>query len=399
MGEKLSVRQAWLLITIEVLATSILYQPGEYIKIAGKDAWLGVLAIALLAVPASILVVLPGLRFPGQNFVQYSQSILGKISGKIAALLFVLVFAILMSLILREFGDLLIIAIMPKTPLSVFVSVLLAVSAVGVYLGIGVLGRTVEIIGPLVILFIFLVLVISMENADFSNLTPVLEHGWKPVLLSAFIQLAFMPQVAIAALLLDKIENPRSALKATLGFAAVAGPFMIGTCIIAVAVFTEEYAATLIAPLLSLARVIEFTRFVAKIDSVIVALWILGGFIKLSVIYYLTVSTLGQVIGLRDYRSLILPTGLITGTLSIMMFANIFDLESFLLKILAIYHPIVFMGIPALLLLVAVVRKKGDPTIPTLKLAFQEIKTDIVSFFSRIKQTYYSIVMPVDSDQ
>lgn len=352
----------------------------------------------LIAVLVAILVVLPGLRFPGQNFVQYCEAILGRILGRATALLFVLCLMILMPIILREFGDLLINAIFPRTPLSVFIGFLLIVSAIAVYYGITVISRTAELLAPLVFGFILLTLLLSLNRADFSNLAPVLEMGWKPVFSGVMSQMPFMPQVVIVAFLLGNLEKPESVLKATLGYVGLVGGTLMITSMIAVAVFSGEYASTLFSPFLSLARGIVVTSFVTEIEAVVVAVWILGGFVRVSLTYYVIVSTLGQILGLKDHRHIILPVGLIGAALSIMMFSNSFQVANFISKTMSIYHPIVFIGIPLLLLIVSVIRKKGNSTTETLQQGFQDIESDLRALSVKIKKIYFSIVMPVDSD-
>lgn len=196
----------------------LIFQPAYVVRTAGRDAWLAVVVTACIAIPTAVLVVLPGLRFPGQSFAQYSESILGRILGKIVSLMFVLVFIVLLASTSLQFGDLFTSGIMPNTPILIFITMQLLVSALAVYAGIEILGRAAEIIAPLTFLLIYAILIASLPDADFSNLTPMLEKGWGPVLSGVSAQMSFMPQIIIAAFLLDKIKHPQAAIKATLGY-------------------------------------------------------------------------------------------------------------------------------------------------------------------------------------
>ncbi|MGE5421645.1 MAG: GerAB/ArcD/ProY family transporter [Ignavibacteriales bacterium] len=398
MNDQISIRQVWLLISTSIISVALIFQPAYIVRAAGKDAWLAVAITAAIAIPTAVLVVLPGLRFPGQSFAQYAESILGTIPGKLISLVYVIIFTILLADVLRQFGDLFTVGIMPYTPISIFIGILLLVSSFTVHAGIKVLARAAEIIGPLVFLFIYLVLIFSLPHADVSNISPILEQGWGPVLSGVSAQMPFMPQIIITAFLLDKVKNPQSVIKAALGYVLLVGFTLTIICLFITMVFSEEYANMLFVPLLTLSRLIEIPGSLAKVDPGIVALWILGGFLKISVLHYIIVTTLKDIIGMRDYRPLILPTGLIAASLSLLMFSNFIEIENFTLKAMSIYHSVFFIGIPALMLLVAVLRHKGESTVTVLRETWHSVRTDVADFFNKLKQLFSDIVLSFESE-
>ena len=89
--------------------------------------------------------------------------------------------------------------------------------------------------------------------------------------------------------------------------------------------------------------------------------WVLGGFFKIGVFYYVAVLGSAQWFGLKDYRPLVLPVGIILLALSILLWdGSIVDMLHFIAKVWVPILLIVFeVVIPLLLLIVAMVRGKG----------------------------------------
>ena len=77
-----------------------------------------------------------------------------------------------------------------------------------------------------------------------------------------------------------------------------------------------------------------------------------------------------------------------------MMFPNIFRLFEFTTHTLPVYHSIIYVVFFGFLLAVAVIRKKGEPTLPLLKQSYLQMTSELAAFISAIKRVYYSIVMP-----
>ncbi|MGE5421644.1 MAG: GerAB/ArcD/ProY family transporter [Ignavibacteriales bacterium] len=399
MSKKLSTVQFWLLVSTAINATVLIFIPTYTVKVAGKDAWLVILINMFVAIPAVLTIILPGLRFPGQNFAQYSEAILGKILGKVISTMMALVLLFQMAVTLRQFTDMLIVAILPHTPISILIGMILLVSTYAVYIGIQVIGRFTQIMAPIGYFFIVMVLIMLQPQADYSNIHPIIEYGWMPVFSGIYGQLAFMPQVIIMAFLLDKIENPIGAIKAAFGYVLLVGVALVLINLVLIAVYTEEYAKLLFLPLLSMSRTIIVPGSLFSVDLILITLWIMGIFLQVSVLHYIVASTLGNIIRARHHRSLIMPIGLIAASWSLMMFKNHVDLEHFILTTLPTCYLTLFIGVPAFMLLVAVLRKKGEPTIVTLKEACWQIRSDMASVLAKLKQVYDSIYMPVDSNQ
>lgn len=70
----------WMLFSV-ITSFTALQIPGMLIAHAGRDAWLAVASAWFLDVLLAMVYAHMGLRFPGQNCIQYSITILGKFAG------------------------------------------------------------------------------------------------------------------------------------------------------------------------------------------------------------------------------------------------------------------------------------------------------------------------------
>ena len=88
------------------------------------------------------------------------------------------------------------------------------------------------------------------------------------------------------------------------------------------------------------------------------AIWIVGAFVKISVFYYVSALSTAQWLNLSDYRSVVLPLGILMVELSFWSLPNTMDLAHFLEKVLTYYQLALQTIIPLFLLGIAVVRKR-----------------------------------------
>lgn len=93
----------WLLFSV-ITSFTALYIPGMLIFHAGRDSWLSVIGAWFLDVLLAIVYAYMGLRFPGQNMVQYSITVFGKYLGRIFGAIFPLFFLLVASLLMRSLG-------------------------------------------------------------------------------------------------------------------------------------------------------------------------------------------------------------------------------------------------------------------------------------------------------
>ena len=117
--EQISTNQfVWLLFLI-ITSVTVLQAPGILMQTGSRDAWMSVVGGIILDVLLAIAYAYMGLRFPKENFVQYSRTILGRWIGTVVGLMFPFLFLLTSVLVMRSFSMIIHTAFLPKTPLPV----------------------------------------------------------------------------------------------------------------------------------------------------------------------------------------------------------------------------------------------------------------------------------------
>lgn len=354
-------RQAAILMWFNVLPTAIIFLPSFLARRAQQDAWLAVILAILLTLPLGFVLTWLGTRFPHLTLFQYSEIILGKILGKAISIFYILALIQLNALVLREFSEFLVSAVMPETPLLVFTVTLAAVAVYGARNGIEVISRSAEFVMPLMVVFILTILSLVTPEMSSRNLFPILEKGVKPVLSGAIVVLGFTGEISLLAGISGFINPPQGIRMSVI--VGLAGVFLFLWLVVlsSILVFGSAETGRLTFAVFSLARMISIANFLERIEVLFMAIWVAGIFIKVTLSLYIAALGLATVTELADFRTLCAPLAAFMVTLSILLFKNISHLLIYLEEIIPIWGFLWEFGIPIFLALVAVIRKvKGE---------------------------------------
>jgi len=346
-----------------VLPTAILTIPAIAVKYARQDAWLSIVLATLVGLLIAWLVVSLSLRFPGKTLFEFTEEILGKAPGKIVCFLYIWWFLHMIALAVREFGVFLVTAMMPDTPIIVFHIALIAVVAYAVRNGLEVLCRFNQLFIPVTAL-LAVVFILSVKDMKLARLLPVFDTGLIPIVKGAAVPASWMGEIVIFAMIIPYLNKPKEALRVAALSILLISFFLTASILEALLIFGPNITGHWIFPTFNAVRVVSIANFLERLESVVLMAWILGGIVKLGVFYYAAVLGSAQWLGLKDYRPLVLPVGVISVALSIFLHEGIVDLLGFLAMVWPPYALIVFeTGIPLVLLIVALARGKGGKAV------------------------------------
>jgi spore germination protein KB len=111
-------------------------------------------------------------------------------------------------------------------------------------------------------------------------------------------------------------------------------------------------------PLMQVARYISIAGFFEHLESVVMAIWIAGAFVKIAVFYYAAALGTAQWLNLSDYRPVVWPLGILVVEFSFWSLPDTMRLGSYLIGIFSPYGLLVQTIIPLFLLMIAVIRKR-----------------------------------------
>jgi spore germination protein KB len=362
---KISVIQLFALMFIFELGTALVVSYGIDAK---KDAWLAILLGMCFGIVLFFIYYFLFRQYPHVPLTGYAKKIFGKYLGWTIGLLYILYFLYMAARLLRDFGELLLSSTMPETPLLAINILFILTICYVLYLGIEVLARTAEVF--IVILcflgFVGNFLILVSGNVRLHNLLPFLEHGWKPILTTAFPLVTTFPfgELLVFTFLLPYLNRSTSVKKVWLSSLIISGLILSYTAGINTSVLGVEEVERSTFPLLSTIGKINLFEFIQRLDAIVVFTLLITVFFKTSIFFYAALIGIADLFKLKNHQQMVLPTGFIIIFLSMVMAANFSEhIEEGLNITVHFLHIPFLIIIPLFMLLVSTIRnhfKKKD---------------------------------------
>ncbi|MBN2983098.1 GerAB/ArcD/ProY family transporter [Cohnella algarum] len=343
-----------------IIGVGVLALPLFAVQSANSGGPLVTLLAVLFAFAGLALVAVLGMRFPRQTMLQYSEIIIGKWLSRICNFSIVVFFAILTSLAAREFGEVVITAVLQKTPVEVTVIVMLLLAAFSTRNDVLTFAYIHHFYFPLLIFPAVLIVALSLKNAEPLNLQPIWGNG-RTNMLEGTLNIAALFQGSFVLItVMPHMKRPERALTATFWGMLIAGGLCVAIAVAAVGVFGSEETLKLLWPTLELAKTTSLpANILERLDAAFLAVWVTAVFTTLFSTYYLTIDKARRIFGMKEHKTLslfLLPVVFFMAMLP----QNILEMYE-IIKSIGRIGLIVTIGYPAMLLLIAIIRnKRGD---------------------------------------
>jgi spore germination protein (amino acid permease) len=311
----------WLLFII-ITSFTVLQVPGLLIHHAGRDAWLSVVFAWLFDSLYAVVLAYMGIRFPGENYIQCSTTILGKILGKIFGVLFICFFLIVSVIVMRGLSMYIGDVFLPRTPLPVVLLGAYLTIAYIVRKGIEVIARICEILGPVFLLSFVGLFLLALPFIHFERLKPQFDLGVSPFLSGMPMILSYMG-ICIAMNWYTPICNrPENGFIAKVTALSL-GSLLVGLIIIfSISILGVEQAGNITNLGLQLARIIHVGEYFERVEMIWMVIAIGAGIMMaISAVWIFSLSV-AQITGLDSYKSLVYPSALLSFFLCLTSFPN-----------------------------------------------------------------------------
>jgi spore germination protein KB len=221
------------------------------------------------------------------------------------------------------------------------------------------LARAAEILFPWVIALFAVLFVFLIPQITKTNISPVLENGWNPVIRASFPYISFpFIEPVIFLMIVNHVQRSEKVGRAMYTGLALAGLLMFIATLLTVLIFGEQLTSFLMYPTYELAKKIDIGRFLQRIEIIMATIWFITIYFRLAILFYISVTGFARLMKAADYRFLTLPLGMITIVMSLVVYRNVGELLEFV-PVWASFAYINGLLLPALLLIVAIIRKKG----------------------------------------
>lgn len=354
---KISPVQMALFMNPAISATVLLLVPSITAKHAHQDLWLSPIWASLIGFFIVFIVYRLNKLFPKETMIEYSESILGKILGKLVSALFLFFYLHITGIIVREYGEFVSGTSLFHTPMAVIMGTMVLVCSFAVLGGLEVIGRAAEIIVPVVLLLYVLIFILLIKDLEVNNMFPIMEKGIKPSLMGSIVPQSWFSEFLLISFFLPYVTDRKKGVKWGMISVFSVMILMVLTNMMNLLLF-GKLTASLTYPVMVAARYISIADFLEHLESIVMAIWIAGTFIKITVFYYILTLGTAQWLKLSDYRPIVLPIGFLILLFGLWSAQDLQELSHFLATSGAVYFLSVQVVIPIILLFVAIIRKR-----------------------------------------
>lgn len=303
---KISAFQMGLMMYPAILATALLIVPGITGKYAKNDLWLSPIWGSLVGYLTFFTAYQLHKLYPEDTMIQYSRKILGSIPGAVSGLIFLIFYLHIIGLMLREYSEFIVGTILSFTPISVVSLLMMVACAYAVTGGVEVLARIAQFFIPFVVVSLLIMFLLLIPDMHPKHLFPVLEHGIMPSIRGAATPQAWFSEFFLISFLLPVLRDRENGKKSGL-LTILAVTITLAITNLVVLLVSGRDVVTVVYPLMDAAMYISFADFFENLDAVVMAIWVIGAFIKISAFFYAATLGTAQWLRLTDYRPLVLP--------------------------------------------------------------------------------------------
>ncbi|WP_202076928.1 GerAB/ArcD/ProY family transporter [Caldalkalibacillus salinus] len=310
----ISPRQSASLIASTLIGVGVLTLPRMTAEDAHEAAWLSTLVGSIGALVAIVVITRLGMRFPRKTIVEYSAIILGseskmgRIMGKILS--FPIIFTLLTFWLLgtasvaRTFGEVVVNAVLRRTPLEVIIITMLLIALVLVMYDVEVLARTNEILMPLIVIPVVLIALFSYQSFSIENVLPI----WPALSITEFFSGALMTLFAYQGFEIITIFSAHTQVSRKntkfnmIGLITAALVYLL-IVFAGVSVFGDDELSLLMWPTLELVKVTQAPGLVLeRMESAFLGVWVAAVFTTTANLYYCATIAASQLLNRRKHR-------------------------------------------------------------------------------------------------
>ncbi|GGJ99367.1 germination protein [Lentibacillus kapialis] len=355
---KISGLQMAILLYPTIIATAILLVPAISGKFAEQDMWLSPIWASLAGFLTVYIALLLHNHYPELTIMQYSGKIIGFIPGKIVGLGLLFYLLHTNGVVLREYGEFVVGNFLPSTPIIVITGSMAFVCALSVRGGLEVMARSAQIFIPVFMTLFLVIILLLFPELRPANIFPVMDDGITPSIKGAIVPSQWFTEFFLIIFMLPYLRTKEKRM--TWGMLSVVAVMitLVITNLFSLLLF-GDITSKFTYPVMSAARYIDVADFLQHVESIVMAIWVVGVFIKVSVFYYAIVIGTAQWLHLSDYRPIVFPIGLLLIIFSTWVAASLQELSHFLSTVWPFYALVFQLVLPVLLLLVAMMRKKA----------------------------------------
>ncbi len=362
--EVISDKDKIFMMVLFLVGSTSIFAPGLEAK---RDAWIAVGLGWVAAIPMILIYARIHYIFPSKDMFDIVELCFGKFIGKIITVVFVGYAIYWTADVLNNYGQFIEVVSFAETPKIMPIIVMAILCMWGIKGGIEILGRWSRFffLFPLVILM--MIIILSIDNMNIKNIEPILKEGYNPLIKGAFSVFSqpFVQMIAFT-MIFSCFDKKNAPYKIYFIPFAIAGVYMTLLTLINILVLGSDRATSVYYPAYAMVSKIDIGHILQRVEAIISISFILGGFVKVSVLLLCVCKGISKVFNYEGYRFIIAPIGLIIINLSYFQYDSVMNYMEFNSDIWPYYFFPFQVILPIIIWIVGEIKKDA---INTLKIS------------------------------
>ena len=279
-----------------------------------NDIWIATILSVLQGAVMMLITVWVIRRRPDMTILEQFDAIVGKWVGKVMALLAFVFFlgayiAILITFV-YHFMD----YFLPEFPVWVFVLAAVAIPVYAVFHGLEVTAR-IAVLGVFSIVALnLLIMVGSLKDLELDRLLPVFETGfWNTVATTRHYDTDWAMATMTAGMILPLVNDTKSWAKGAVGGVLYGGILVLLWPILECGVLSAPQTGHYIVACMQMARSAQVGLFLHRYEMIMIAFFGISLLVQLMLLIFCASLAGSHVMGMKDYRGVVIPVSLILG--------------------------------------------------------------------------------------
>lgn len=312
--EIISDKQGIYLVALFVLAETLVLTRAMEAK---RDFWFAIILAIIISIPFTLMFYRLHSLYPKKDLFDINECVLGKILGKIISFLLIYYVASNMMSVMHVFNDFMHTASLEQTPEAVLFIALTISCIFIVKYGIEVMARWTELFFPVILVLIFIGIILLIPQMNINNIRPFLREGVKPVMEGTLTTVFFPLTETIAFVMIFAEFKTNKSPKRIYSYGLIIGGLLILMMVfVEVTVIGVTSTIELFFPGYETFSRLNIADFIQRLEIISGATFVLGGFLKISVLLLAVSRGFAKIFNFTDYRFIVTPTALIIANIS-----------------------------------------------------------------------------------
>jgi len=334
--------------------------------VAEQDSWIAIIVAMIIMVPFYYMFAKLATLYPGKNFYEMAYLALGNIGGFIITFIFTCFSLMLGALVIRNFTEFIQTVSFLETPQYIVAIIMGLLAYQVIKVGIGIIGRGANLVGPLVIITILATVLMTINKMDISHIKPILSVSFSKILSCSIYSVSFpFGEVVLFTVLMPCLPKEESPYKAYLQALLIGGTLLVIAMLRNILVLGLPTAHALYFPSYSAVGFINIREFINRIEVLVSGNFIISGLVKISVCLYCVCKGLSRMFHAPNHRTFAATSVALMVAISGWAFASTMEMMENI-TIYTMTLPFLQIGLPLIVLIATLIKRRKENKSQTL---------------------------------